>query len=175
MDGGARIPDEPHRPHTAHLDTCYLRPILLRDDEDQDLLESALRTVYAPEPHPQASVSIPVLGEFYLTLATDVQTGEVDGSRAVGATATLLDLLGAGKLSLCGTGAHGGQCDPIPVAAEIREVDYELGTADVLALAAAFACDECELFYTSDFDVLKSQALGTVSEKYRTKIRPAPD
>jgi hypothetical protein len=172
--GGARIPDEPPRPHTIQIDSCYLRPVLLRHDEDEDLFAVSLRLFYHATAGPAPTVSIPVLGEVMLTIARDFRDGRLDQNQTLGVMGRLLGLVRDGRLLLCGTGDHTEGRDATRIAGELQSDDPLLETVDVLALSAAFACADCEVFYTNDSKILTSRVVRERADEHDVKVRDAP-
>ena len=82
-----------------------------------------------------------------------------------------VELLRRGKLVVCGLGQGEDSSWFFEVAREIREANTNIGDMDVVILASALNCPDCEEFYTNDSSILNSTTLRRVAEKYRVRIQ----
>jgi hypothetical protein len=173
LEGGPTIPHGSPSPHHYHIDTCYLRPILLQRDDDADLLRAARRLVNRADGR-GVCASVGALGEAILKADADPAEGRLTGEDLELMGRNLARLLGRGRVSLCALGPAGGSEEFFAQALRIRLADTVIGGIDVLILASAFCCPDCELLYTNDGPMLTSTSLKALADEAEVSIQEAP-
>jgi hypothetical protein len=174
VDGGPTIPHGASRPHIAHVDTCYLRPILLGKDVDRDLLEDARRLVHSADGR-GICASVVVVGEVFLKADPDESEPEpLTPEQLERIGRELGNLVQRGRLRLCGLGCGEDRAQVFACAQEVRAADALIGNLDVMVLASAFSCPQCEVLYTNDGPILQSTELRRLAQEKGVALEEAP-
>ena len=166
MEGGSAIPPQVPAAHRIHLDTCYVRPVLLDWDQDPDALDAARGLVYGSAAGSLA-VSLPSLGEVLVTALRE------PFGRSLGRTDPLQrarELVHQGRIGICGFGTHQSDSGYLECVNELRTADYELETSDALIVSAALCCSECDQFYTNDGAILRSRVIRKAADDRNVRI-----
>lgn len=144
------------------MDTDFLISAL-RLDGDVDTRDTAADLLWNKTP-PFARVSLPVMGEFLAKIVTeDAWRGGLD--RAI---ATFGESVRDGRLSVwpAGRGAR-----PAEVAAALHRADPRLDPTDVLVVAFVCADPESQRLYTTDAQLIQSEAVAAILNEHGKTIR----
>lgn len=114
-----------------------------------------------------------VLGETLLSVSNDVRDGQLMPTKAAEVSRRLTEAAGRDLIRLCGLGAHDGG-DPIGIAHQLRREDDKLTVTDALVVAAALSCEDCEVLFTNDRQILTSRSIINRSREKPLTIREAP-
>jgi len=113
------------------------------------------------------------LGEVFLTLANDAETGDVPLTIANDASGRLVEAVRRDQVRLCGIGSHSGG-DTIGLATRLRRGDNRLTPTDALIAATAICCEDCEILYTNDPLLLACAPLLELAAEKPMVVREAP-
>lgn len=166
MAGGAIIPERTPATHRIHLDTCYVRPVLLDWDKDKDVKDAARELIFG-QASGSLAVSMVSLGEVMTTAARDAPRG----LEAVKDPLTRLQELEVeGRIAICGPGHARPDSGFLSCVNQLHTDDERLDPIDVLIVSAALCCQDCDQFYTNDSVLLNSTTIRKAAELRGVKI-----
>jgi hypothetical protein len=173
MEGGPAIPHGSSSPHHYHVDTCYLRPILIERDDDRDLLEAARRLVNRADGR-GVCASVGVVGETIIKADANSSEGQLSSDDLECMGRNLARYIRQGRIALCSLGSADNSEVFFRRALDIRRADGRIGDMDVLILASALGCPDCEVLYTNDGPMLNSTSLRAIAQEKPLALREAP-
>lgn len=169
MEGGPAIHHGSSRPHPTHVDTCFLRPILLNRDADPDLQDAARRLVRRADGG-YVCASVGALGEVWLRAEPNENDVVLSAADLESMASALGRLVRQGRLVLCGLGKIENAEGFYELARDVRRANDRIGDLDVMIVASALACPESEVFYTSDQPILVSSELRALAKEHGVRI-----